>query len=185
MEDSEIVALFYERSERAIEALGEKYGPLAKRVARNILRSEPDAEECVNDALLAAWDTIPPQRPEHLGAYICRLTRNRAAARYRANTAQKRNRYYDAALDELAECIPGPEDAASLLDVRELAAAVNAFLDTLDYRDRFLFVRRFWYGDELKDVAAMAHLSRHRASVRLSRVRAKLKQYLKEEGLIS
>lgn len=184
MEDEAIIALFYERSEQAIEALGEKYGALARRVAQNILRSEPDAEECVNDALLAAWDTIPPQWPEHLGAYVCRLSRNRAAARYRANTAQKRNSYYDAALDELAQCVPAPEDAGSALEARELAAAVNAFLDTLNYTDRFMFVRRYWYGDELKDVAAMARLSRHRASVRLSRVRAKLKQYLKKEGMI-
>ncbi len=184
MEDGEIIALLDARTEQAIDALGEKYGALARRVAMNILHSEPDAEECVNDALLAAWNTIPPQRPEHLGAYMCRLARNRAAARYRANTAQKRDGRYDAALDELAECVPGPEDPASLAEARELAAAVNAFLDTLNYTDRFLFLRRYWYGDSLAETAAMARLSPHRASVRLSRVRTKLKQYLKKEGMI-
>ena len=184
MEDGQIIALLDARAEQAIDALEAKYGPLARRVAMNILHNEADAEECVNVALLAAWDTIPPQRPESLGAYMCRLARNRAAARYRANTAQKRNSFYDAALDELAECIPGHEDPSSLAEARETAAAVNAFLDTLNYTDRFLFLRRYWYGDSLAETAAMARLSPHRASVRLSRVRTKLKQYLKKEGLI-
>ncbi len=184
MEDSQIIALFFERSEQAIEALEHKYGAPARRLAANILGDGRDAEECMNDAYFALWNTIPPNLPVSLCGYLCRVVRNAAAKRYRANSAQKRNAHFDAALEELAACIPGPEDVESALEAKELAAAINGFLDTLDYTDRFLFLRRYWYGDSLETAAAMARLRPHRASVRLSRVRAKLKQYLKKEGMI-
>ena len=143
MEDEKIIALFFERSEQAVSELDRKYGAAVRRVAENILGSRSDAEECVNDAYLGVWNTVPPCRPEHLGGYVCRIGRNIAAKRYRAGTAQKRNSFYDAALDELAECLTTGEDPQSALDAKELAAAIDAFLDGLSYTDRCLFLRRY------------------------------------------
>lgn len=106
MEDSQILELLYERSERAIAALSEKYGSVCRRVANNILNDVRDVEECVNDAYLGAWNTIPPQKPQPLRSYVCRIVRNFAIKRYHANTAAKRNSCYDVALDELENCFP-------------------------------------------------------------------------------
>ena len=184
MDDERIIVLFYARSEQAISALDGKYGRAVRRVAVNILDNEQDAEECVNDAYLGAWNTIPPQRPERLGAYVCRIARNLAVKRYHANTAQKRNSFYDAALDELAESIPAREDIQSALEAKELAAAINAFLDGLGYEDAFIFLRRYWYADSVSDIAAMMGVSRRRVTVRLFHTREKLKKYLMKEGML-
>ena len=184
MEDSKIIALLFERSEQAVEELDRKYGAAVRRVAGNILGDGRDSEECVNDAYMGVWSTVPPRIPEHLGAYVCRIGRNIAAKRYHAGTARKRNSFYDAALDELAECLSDGEDPQSILDAKELAAAIDAFLDGIPYRDRYIFLRRYWFGDDLGAVAAQTGLSRHRISVRLFRIREKLRQYLIKEGLL-
>lgn len=105
LEDVKIIELFFARTEQAIAELAAKYGSTCKRIANNILKCEPDAEECVNDTYLAAWNAIPPERPDPLRTYIFRITRNIATAKYHANTALKRNSYYDVALDELEECL--------------------------------------------------------------------------------
>lgn len=167
-----------------IGELDRKYGRLARRLAMNILGDRSDAEECVNDAYLAVWSTIPPQLPTSLGGYFCRIARNIAAKRYRANAAQKRNSFYDAALDELAECLAAPGGPESTLDAKELTAAIDRFLDGVSETDRVLFLRRYWFGDDLASVAARAGMSPRRASVRLFRIREKLKQYLIKEGLL-
>lgn len=184
MEDSRIVALFFECSEQAIGELDRKYGAQARRLAMNILADRSDAEECVNDAFFAAWSSIPPQLPSSLGGYFCRIARNIAAKRYRANTAQKRNSFYDAALDELAGSLTAPGGPESALDAKELTAAIDRFLDGLSDGDRVLFLRRYWFGDDLAAVAARAGMSPRRASVRLFRIREKLKQYLMKEGAL-
>ena len=103
MEDSKIIELFHERSEQAIMELSKKYGTICTRIAKNILNNSLDAEECVNDAYLGAWNTIPPQKPNPLKTYICRIVRNLSIKRYHSNTSMKRNSFYDAALDELYE----------------------------------------------------------------------------------
>lgn len=182
MEDRDILALFLERSDTALEELEKKYGARCTAVARNVLRDPLDAEECVNDAYLAAWNTIPPQQPEALGAYVCRLVRNRAVTRYHANTAQKRNSFYDAALDELAESLASRETVDSALAAERLPALLDAFLDTLRAEERVLFVRRYWYADSLEEAAARVGITRTHAAVRLSRTRAKLRDYLRKEG---
>lgn len=182
MEDQDILALFLERSDRALAELEKKYGARCAAVARNVLRDPLDAEECVNDAYLAAWNTIPPQRPEALGAYVCRLVRNRAVTRYHANTAQKRNSFYDAALDELAESLASRETVDSALAAERLPALLDVFLDTLRAEERVLFVRRYWYADSLEDAAARVGITRAHAAVRLSRTRTKLRDYLRKEG---
>lgn len=182
MEDSRIIALFYERSEQAIEELAKKYGAVCRAVAGNILSSEQDAEECVNDAYLGVWNTVPPQKPDPLMTYLCRIVRNLATARYHANTARKRNSVYDTALDELEDCLAGIDTAETALDAQELARALDAFLDTLRAEERVLFVRRYWYADSLEEAARRMHISRNSAAVRLSRTREKLRIYLRKEG---
>ena len=109
MEDSKIIALFFARSEQAIAELSNKYGGLCLHVADNILGNRSDAEECVNDAYLGAWNTIPPQKPNPLQSYICKIVRNIAITRYHSNTAAKRNSHYDVALEELEYCLFSPD----------------------------------------------------------------------------
>ena len=183
LEDREIIGLFHERSEQAILELDRKYGAAVRKTAVNILNNRQDAEECANDTWLGAWRTIPPQKPDPLSAYVCRIARNLAIKRLRANTAAKRNGSYDLALDELEECIPSGEDPAADLEVKELTAAINRFLDGLGYEDRYLFVRRYWYADSVADIADQTHGSVNRCSVRLFRLREKLRKSLQKEGL--
>ena len=184
VEDSQIIALFYERSEQAIAELERKYGPAVRKTAANILNNRQDEEECANDTYLGVWNTVPPQHPDPLVSYVCRIARNLAVKRYHANTAQKRNSGYDLVLDELAECVPAMADVESEYAAKELSAAISRFLDSLSYEDRFCFLRRYWYADSVSDIAAMTQRDSHRISVRLFRTREKLHRYLKEEGLL-
>ena len=184
LDDNQILELYGARSEQAIRETDRKYGPPVRRVARNILGDERDAEECVNDTWLAAWNSIPPLRPDPLLTWLCRVTRNGALARRRASLAQKRNSSFDLALDELEELLAAPGSPERDYEARELAAAVNGFLAGLPREDRFAFLRRYWYGDEVARIAARLGLSPHRLSVRLSRIRKKLKNDLEKEGLL-
>ncbi len=184
LEDREIIDLFFERSEQAIRELDKKYGKAVKTVAQNILRERQDAEECVNDAYLGVWSSIPPQRPDSLGGYVCRIARNRAVSRLRAEAAAKRNDGFDLVLDELEECIPSGVDVEAELEGKELARAVDRFLATLDYDDRFLFVRRYFFADSVKQIAAAMGRRENQLSVRLFRLREKLRKNLVKEGLL-
>ena len=183
MEDHEIVELFYARSEQAIALLQSKYGRRCLQVAANILNDPLDAEECVNDAYLAAWNTIPPQRPELLSAYVCRIVRNLSIKKYHANSALKRNSRYDMALDELEECIRAGEAAEDPIAVKELAEAINQFLGTLSRENRIMFVRRYWFSDSVADIAGTFRTSSRNVSLRLLRVRKGLKKHLEKEGM--
>ena len=176
MDDGQIITLFFQRSEQAISEISGKYGTLCARTARNILGSTQDAEECVNDAYLALWNTIPPQ------GYMCRVVSNLELKKRRYNKAQKRDSSYDAALDELAGCLAGPETAETALEAQVLTEALDRFLDGLKPSDRTLFVRRYWFGDSVPELAERWGLSRHNVTVRLSRIRQKLKQSLQKEG---
>lgn len=182
MDDSKIIALFFARSETAIAELANKYGRLCQKIADNILGNTQDAEECVNDAYLGAWNTIPPQRPNPLQAYICKITRNIAITKYHANTAQKRNSHYDIALEELAYCLQSNETAESHLRVNELTHLLNRFLSMQDTNVRVIFVRRYWYGDSVSDIAAAFRMKANTVSVQLARTREKLKKFLIKEG---
>ena len=184
MTDAEIIRLFFERSEQAIEELVQAHGSAVARVARNILGSERDTEECLNDTYLAVWNAIPPQKPAPLRTFVCKIARNLAAAKYHANTAKKRNSRYDAALDELEECLSDGGSVEEAYGAKELSAAINAFLAALSYSDRFLFVRRYWYSDSMQDIAAMTGSTAKSVAVRLYRLREKLRHYLIKEGLL-
>lgn len=177
MDDKHILALLWRRSEGAIAALADRFGKRLYLTALNLLSSAQDAEECVNDTYLAVWNSIPPKRPNPLSPYVYRIGRNIALNRVRANAAQKRGGYV-LSLDELAGCIPAP----CLDDSRALAQAIDAFLDTLKKEDRAIFLRRYWFGDAVKDIAKDLSMAENAVSVRLSRIRSKLKAYLIEEG---
>ena len=184
MEDSLIIELFNERSEQAIVELADKYGKAARHTAANILNSSSDVEECMNDADLAVWNSIPPESPDNLKAYYLAVTRNTALKRYHANTAQKRNSIYDTALDELEDCLASKDDPSAEVEASELAEAINTFLRKLPKEDRQMFVCRYWLSDSIEDIATKLHCRSSRISLKLFRIRQKLKTYLIKEGLI-
>jgi RNA polymerase sigma-70 factor (ECF subfamily) len=184
MEDQEIIELFLARSEQAITGLQGKYENRLMQIAWNILNDRFDAEECVNDTYLAVWNTIPPQKPDPLLAYVCRIVRNLSMKKYHANNARKRNSHYDVALDELEECIQSKATVESEYAVKELAGEINSFLSTLSRENRIMFVRRYWFSDSIEDIAKMFNTSSRNISLRLLRVRQKLKKYLEKEGIL-
>lgn len=156
LDDSKIIDLFYERSEQAIIELSQKYGSVCTKVANNILNDVRDTEECVNDAYLGAWNTIPPQRPNPLLSYVCRIVRNLAIKKYHANTAAKRNSSYDVALDELENCFPASTSVEDEFNAGEIARSIDRFLETLDKENRIMFVRRYWHSDSIADLRQYA-----------------------------
>ena len=184
LEDYKIIDLFLERSEQAITELDRKYGAAVKKMAANILRNRQDTEEIADDTYLGVWNTIPPQKPDPLVSYVCRIARNLALNRYYANHAAKRNGNYDLVLDELEECIPSGINLETEYEAKELSEAINRFLATLPGEDRILFVRRYWYACPVSELAAMTGSSPNLISVRLFRIRGKLKKQLTREGFL-
>lgn len=183
MEDQAIVQLYWDRDEEAIVQSDRKYGAFCLRLALNLLSLRQDAEECVNDTWHAAWNSIPPQRPMSLKAYLGRLTRNFSITRFRANHAQKRNAAMELMLSELSECIPDPETTESRMEYLELSSRIGYWLKTLPKEDRMLFVRRYWYGDPPKVLAQRYGITASQASQRLFRLRRDLKNLLEQEGV--
>ncbi|MBQ8662248.1 MAG: sigma-70 family RNA polymerase sigma factor [Eubacterium sp.] len=181
MEDQKIVDLFFARSEMAITMLAEKYERLLYKISFNILSNNEDVVECINDTYLGTWNAIPPQRPNPLSAFVCRITRNLSLKKYRARTAAKRNSELEVALDELVMVVPVPS-AEEEWSAQELGRAIDAFLETLDTENRVLFVRRYWFTDSIKDLAELLHISENLVYVRLNRMRGQLKSYLEKEG---
>jgi RNA polymerase sigma factor (sigma-70 family) len=184
MDDAQIIDLFFERSEQAILELSNKYGKVCYKVSRNILNNTLDVEECVNDAYLGIWNSIPPQRPNPLLTYVCRIVRNLSIKKYHCNTAVKRNSYYDIALDEIEDCIPSLNSIDRDYSSKELAKIIDDFLDTLDQDNRIMFVRRYWFSDSLADIAKIFEITEHNAAVRLSRIRERMKKYLIKRGVV-
>lgn len=184
MEDQLIIELFNVRSEEAIEALEDKYGTLCQTVANRIVNNEQDALECVNDALLAVWSRIPPENPNPLVSYVCKIVKNIALKKYEYLHAEKRNAAYEIALSELETTLSGKEMVEDNLLVRELQKAINEFLGRQKKLDRMFFVRRYWFAEPISEIAATYGKSDNYVSVHLHRIREKLKQYLRREGLI-
>jgi RNA polymerase sigma-70 factor (ECF subfamily) len=182
MDDRQIIDLFFARSEKAITELSDKYGRLCHQIANNILNNTQDAEECVNDAYLGAWNTIPPQKPNPLQTYICKIVRNISITRYHANTAQKRNSSYDVALDELENCLYTSDNPENLLQAKELTGLLNRYLSNLDVRSRVMFVRRYWYGDSINKIAESFGMRPNTVTVQLSRILGKMRKFLIQEG---
>lgn len=183
MEDREIVALYWARSPDAIEMTAGKYGGYCKTVAQNIVGSAEDAEECVNDAYLRAWNSIPPQRPANLAAYLGKLVRHLSFDRWRSARADKRGGgQMELVLDELADCVPGDGSVEGELDRRELLRAVEAFLDGLSREKRQIFLCRYWFALPVSEIAKRFGRTEGSVSVILNRTRNKLKLYLAERG---
>lgn len=185
MDDEQIIDLFFRRDQQAIQASQDKYGPWCASIALRVLGSSGDAEECVSDALLAAWNSIPPQRPRSLSAFLGALTRNLSLDRLRRETAKKRGGgQILLAISELEETLPNPtgslEDA---VERRLLTDSLDRFLRGLPKRERTAFIRRYWYLCPVKEVAALGGMSESAAASLLRRLRKKLKRHLEKEGI--
>ena len=180
MEDRQIVELFLDRSEDAIAAAQEKYGPYCLKIARGILPAPEDAEECVNDTYLKAWNAIPPHEPENLATFLGKITRNLAFDRYAALTADKRGGgELPLVLDELRLCAR----SSDVLDDLALADALNRFLQGLKPEKRKIFMLRYWYVLPVEDVAKKLHISQSKVKMTLLRVRGQLRDFLEKEEL--
>jgi len=183
MEDSAIVSLFWQRSPEAIPEAQRRYGSYCAQVAANILGSPEDTEECVNDALLAAWNAIPPHRPALLRTFLGKLTRNLALNRREKALAGKRGGgQVPLILEELREVVSGRSSVEDALAQKELTRAIDSWLDSLEERKRNLFVRRYWYCDSLEDLAARTGKRPNTIAVTLHRLREDLRRHLTERG---
>ena len=183
MEDSAIIQLYWARDERAIPETDAKYGRYCTAIARNILSSREDAEECVSDTYLHAWNAMPPQRPNALAACLGRITRNLSLSRWRYNTAEKRGGL-TAVLDELDGIVSGRDDPARMAEHRALVQAIDRFLDTLPPKKRYSFLRRYWYADSIAYIAAQCGMRKGAVSMTLSRLRDALRAHLLEGGFV-
>ena len=185
-EDREIVKLFLERDEGALREVRDKYGSMMNRLARNVVGDASDAEEIVSDALLAAWNSIPPHEPEKLGPYMARLTRNLSVDRLRRETTAKRGGgVADVSFSELEDCITGDSGSVEeLADREEIARVINGFLSESGRSGRVIFVRRYWYMDSTPDIASSLGFTESKVKMTLSRMRKKLREKLEKEGII-
>ena len=180
IDDEKIIELLFERSEQAIRELDIKYGKICHNLSYNIVNSRRDAEECVNDAYLGVWNAIPPTRPNPLLSYIVKIVRNISLKIYWRKEAAKRSGHYTIALAEIEGCIADQKTVEDEIEARELARIIEDFLDTLTVENRVIFMRRYWFSDSYKDIAELVGLSEKNISVRLTRIREKMKQYLIE-----
>lgn len=183
--DKEILQLLYHRDEQALKETVKQYGALCLSVARNILGSQEDAEECLNDALLAVWNAIPPEQPAHYAAFLLKIVRNNALDRYKNGKRQKRSSgQSDAILDELADLFAAPDSVEQEFDRRELLQAIARFLNRQPKKQRTMFVQRYWHFASYKELSESFGMSENSIQVSISRLRAKLQIYLKKEGLL-
>lgn len=182
MEDQKIVELYWERSETAIAETQKKYGKYCHYIAYNILNSNPDAEECVNDTYLKTWEAIPPAKPRLFKSFIGRITRNLALDRYDREHALKRRGNTDLILDEIGECVP-EDDGREMSEEIALRDAINCFLESLPEETRIIFMRRYWYLSPVAHIAGDLGLSESNVKVILMRTRKKFKAYLEKEDI--
>ena len=181
MEDTEIIQLYWDRNERAIAESDAKYGSLCRGVALRILGIPEDGEECVSDTWLRAWNAMPPRRPNRLGAFLARITRNLALDRWRRDHAEKRGETA-LALEELGELVSG-ESLEEEAQRREFSRILNGFLRSLPKGDRDLFLRRYWGLETLEALAKAEGMSLSAVHRRLRRLRESLRDYLRKEGI--
>ena len=179
MDDASIMEMLIERNEKAISELKDKYGRLCFYLAGNILSQPEDVEECVNSAYFVIWNNIPPDTPEDLRTYLCRVVKNKAIDKLKYNSAEKRNSQFAVSLDEVAECIP---DESGDISTKKLSELISSFLRTQEEKTRKIFVRRYWYGDPLSKISELFGMNEKTVATNLHRTRKKLKDYLKKEG---
>ena len=184
MVDEKIIELFFVRSEQAIRVLDEKYGKVFHKTSYNILNDPLDVEECVNDAYLGTWNTIPPTRPKSLLAYVCQIVRNISLKRYHFKKALKRNSTYDLAMEELDACLASSSTVEDEMETKELVRIIEEFLDTLSKENRVIFLQRYWFSDTYSDIAKKVGISEKSVSVRLTRIRKRMREYLLEREVL-
>lgn len=183
MDDGQIIQLYWDRDEQAIHATSDKYGTYCTSIAMNILGNREDAEECVNDTYLNAWNSMPPHRPNVLPAFLGKITRNLSFNRYKHNTAHKRGGgALPVVLEELSDLVSGRDDVEQAFDQKELTKAIDTFLEGLSPAKRSIFIRRYWYTDRISEIAARHHMSQGAVSTALNRLRLQLRNYLLERG---
>lgn len=183
MDDRKILELFNARDEAALRRTSEKYGAYCRAVAGNILGSAEDAEECLSDALLRAWNAIPPAAPGDLRAYLAKATRALAIDRLRAEKAEKRGGgQAQLVLEELTECVSGAQDAEGKVMARALGEAVDRFLRRQGARERAIFIRRYWFAEGNGEIARRFGMRPNSVAAVLSRLRRRLRAYLEKEG---
>ena len=183
MDDAGIVRLLWGRLERGITEMTKKFGKRLYRTAMNILGRHEDAEESVNDTYLAVWNSIPPKQPDPLAGFVYQTGRHIALDRLRYITAEKRDDRYDVSIDELAECIPSGA-LEEQVEARELGRCINRFLGSQTPDNRAIFLRRYWYGDSVREIAKDFEMRSNSVTVRLGRLRMQLREFLMKEGYL-
>lgn len=179
MEDYQIIALYNSRDSKAIDETHAKYGRLCYSIADGILHSRQDSEESVNDTYMAVWNAIPPDEPECFSAYLCRIVRNVSLKKYEYLHAAKRNKKLNVPLEELENVIADSSyEALVNVEVKELGHAISAFLRTLQWEERNIFIRRYWFFHKTKEIAADFSCSESKVKSQLFRTRNKLRDYL-------
>ena len=185
MTDEQIVSQFEGRDEKAITELETKYGSYCSCIANNILRDRSDTEECVNDAYLSVWNSIPPARPDDLRMYLAGITRNTALSYWRKMHAQKRGSgHIELLLEELSDVAASDSSLENLGDALALKDAFNDFLSSLKQEQRRIFLLRYWYMDKIEEISEKLGISESKVKVSLHRTRNKLKKLLEKEGLL-
>ena len=183
MDDKTIIEMFFRRDQQAIAEAKEKYGTFCRSIAQRLLCDIRDAEECVNDTFLAAWDNIPPHTPKNLATYLGRIVRNKAVSTLRGNTAAKRGGGLDVLLSELEECLADSTLVEDHVESAEATNFINAWLYSLKEADRAIFILRYWHGYNPKEIAQRAHTSPAHISRKLFRLRQNLKRALETQGV--
>jgi RNA polymerase sigma-70 factor (ECF subfamily) len=184
MEDSAIVALFEARDESAISESAAKYGSLCRHIAGNILQSREDVEECVNDTWLAVWNAIGGgENPESLPAFVCKVARNQALKRVEYNSSQKRNANFSVSLSELEECVPNLGGVVDEVEAREVGKHISDFLRGLSFEDRNVFLRKYFVGESVHQIATLFGFTESKVKSSLHRTRKKLKKELIKKGV--
>ena len=182
--DNEIIDLYWVRSESAIQETVRQYGSFCTTISMNILKNKEDAEECVNDTYLKAWDAIPPQRPTVFSSFLGRIVRNLSLDRYKARKAQKRSIDETALLlSELDDCIPSTSSVEDEVDTGILEEMIDRFLSSIGKDDRVFFVRRYWFADPITGIAERFAVGESKVKTSLFRTRNKLREYLEKEGV--
>lgn len=182
--DEKIIELFFDRSEQAIRELDKKYGKACFKLSYNIVNNRQDAEECVNDSYLGMWNAIPPARPNPLLSFVLRIVRNLSVKMYWKNKAEKRNSEYTVAMQEVESFLTASNSTEEEVEARELARMIEDFLDMQTVEDRVIFMRRYWFSDSYGDIAKKVGLSEKNVSVRLTRLRKKLRDYLFQKEVL-
>ena len=183
MEDKQIIDLYFQRNESAITETATKYGAFCHKIAMNILSIYEDAEECVNDTYHSVWNQIPPTNPCSFRAFLGRITRNLSISRFRAMRAKKRYNGVELMLSELEECVPASSNVENAIEAKELSSYISAWLYLQGETEAMLFIRRYWYGDSIQDLAKKSGTTAAKMAQTMLRLRKSLKAYLEQKGV--